>query len=68
MAIGVSILASPLYRLFYGESIYGGKILEAIVYATMLANISGILNTALIGINSYKIIYINILFANKQPL
>lgn len=62
MAIGVSILASPLYRLFYGESMYGGKILEAVVYATMLANISGILNTALIGINSYKIIYINTLF------
>lgn len=59
LTIGVSILSNPLYRLFYGESAYGGLILSVVVFAVLFANFSGILNTALIAINQYKIIYVN---------
>jgi len=59
LAIGVSILSNPLYNLFYGESTYGGLILSVVVFAVVFANFSTILNTALIAINQYKIIYIN---------
>lgn len=59
MSVGVSILSKPLYTLFYGESIYGPLILSVVVFACLFANFNSILNTALIGISEYKIIYIN---------
>lgn len=59
LAIGVSILSEPLYTLFYGESTYGPLILKVVVFAVVFASFSSILNTALIAINQYKIIYIN---------
>lgn len=59
MSIGVSILAKPLYTIFYGESLYGPLILSVVIFASLLANLNNVLNTALIGISEYKIIYIN---------
>lgn len=59
MSIGVSILAKPLYAIFYGESLYGPLILSVVIFASLLANLNNVLNTALIGISEYKIIYIN---------
>lgn len=59
MSIGVSILAKPLYIIFYGESLYGPLILSVVIFASLLANLNNVLNTALIGISEYKIIYIN---------
>lgn len=59
LSIGVSILAKPLYTIFYGESLYGPLILSVVIFASLLANLNNVLNTALIGISEYKIIYIN---------
>ena len=59
MSMGVSILAKPLYTIFYGESLYGPLILSVVIFASLLANLNNVLNTALIGISEYKIIYIN---------
>ena len=59
LSIGVSILAKPLYTIFYGESLYGSLILSVVIFASLLANLNNVLNTALIGISEYKIIYVN---------
>ena len=59
LSIGVSILAKPLYTIFYGESLYGPLILSVVIFASLLANLNNVLNTALIGISEYKIIYVN---------
>ena len=48
LSIGVSILAKPLYTIFYGESLYGPLILSVVIFASLLANLNNVLNTALI--------------------
>lgn len=58
LAVGVSILSNPLYTMFYGYNNYGVLILSVVVFAVVFANFSTILETALIAINQYKIIYI----------
>lgn len=59
MAIGISLLATPVYTLFYDQSIYGPMVLKVMVLSVIFVNLHTVVNTALNGINKYKIIYLN---------
>lgn len=58
MAIGLCLLAYPVYTLFFGQSTYGPIILMMSVFVAALANIHFITTTTLQGLNKFKFVYI----------
>lgn len=58
MAIGLAILAKPVYTLFFGASEYGPLILAISVFIATLSNIHIVALMALQGLNRYKIVYL----------
>ncbi len=59
MAVGLSILSNNVYFIFYGNSIYGGSILKCLSIYTIFSGTLLVINTALQGLQKFKIIYIN---------
>ncbi len=59
MAVGLSILSEPVYTLFYGNSDYGGAILQVLVYAAFAASLHMTINMTLQSLNMFKIVYLN---------
>lgn len=61
LTIGISILAGPVYTLFYGKSMYGTVILRYLVFTSFFASLHIVMNMALQSLNKYKIVYLNTL-------
>lgn len=59
MAIGLCLLANPVYTLFFGESAYGPNIIMVSVFVSALANLYFITTTTLQGLNKFKFVYIS---------
>lgn len=59
MAIGLCLLANPVYTLFFGESEYGPVILMFSIFVAALANLYFITTTTLQGLNKFKWVYIS---------
>lgn len=59
MAVGLFILAEPVYTLFYGESYYGPLILKYLAILNIFTGVLAVINTTLQGLKRFKIIYLN---------
>lgn len=57
LTIGISILSSGVYTLFYGSSLYGGIVLKLLVFTAFFSSLDIVINVALQGLNRFKIIY-----------
>lgn len=58
LTFGLSILATPVWTIFYNTNVYGGKILGFMVFNALLGNISMVVSTALNSCNKFKGLYI----------
>lgn len=58
MTIGISILSTPIWTIFYNTNPYGGSILRLIIYCALLGNLSMIVSSTLQGMNKFKYVYI----------
>ena len=59
MAIGLSILSTPVWTLFYNTNPYGGAILKIMIFNALLGNIAMISNSILQSSNRFKLVYLN---------
>ncbi len=59
MTIGLSILATPVWTLFYNTNPYGGAILKIMIFNALLGNITMIANATLQSSNRFKLVYLN---------
>ena len=58
MAIGIFLLADPIYTLFYGQSYYGPIILKALAVLNVVTGFLAIINTTLQGLKKFNVIYL----------
>ena len=58
MTIGLSLLSSNIWSIFYGPSNYGSCILALNVFTGLVINIYMISSSALQGLNKFKTVYI----------
>lgn len=59
MAIGLCFLSENVYNIFYGTSEYGPSILKCLSIYTIFCGTLLVINTALQGLQKFKIIYLN---------
>ena len=58
LAIGISILATPIWTMFYNTNAYGGAILKVIIFNALIGNISMIVSATLQSCNRFKAVYL----------
>ncbi len=58
MAVGISLLAKPIWAIFYQPSDYGTKILALSIFTAILTNTFVVTNSVLQGLNKFKALYI----------
>lgn len=61
MSIGISLLSTSVWTVFYGYSVDGGRILSLSIFASLLSSVYLITSSALQGLNKYKLVYISAL-------
>lgn len=59
MAIGISMLSSSIWSIFYGYNINGTYILALNVFTGLLINVYMITSSALQGLNKFKTVYLS---------
>ena len=59
MTLGLSILATPVWTLFYNTNPYGGAVLKVMIFNALLGNIAMITNATLQSSNRFKLVYLN---------
>ncbi len=59
--IGLSILATPVWNVFYGKSVYGPQVLSLMVISAIFANLYSITFNTMQSLNKYKIVYISVI-------
>ena len=69
-ALGLCILATPVWRIFYGESTFGPLVLQIMVISTVFANLYSIMFNTMQSLNKYKIVYTSVIagFASNALL
>jgi len=70
MTVGISMLAVPIWSIFYGYNVNGVYILALNVFTGLFINIYMIASSALQGLNKFKIVYISTIcgFATNAAL
>ena len=58
LTIGISILSTPIWTIFYNTNAYGGSILKITIFGAMLGNVTMIISCTLQGMNKYKHVYL----------
>ncbi len=58
MAVGISLLAKPIWALFYQPNNYGTLILALSIFVAILTNVFVITNSVLQGLNKFRVLYI----------
>lgn len=58
LVLGLAVLATPTWRVFYNDNIYGGMILRLAVFSALIANIYMVLSTILQSLNKNKEVYL----------
>lgn len=58
VTLGLSILSTSVWRIFYNDNIYGSMILKYAVYSAMLANIYLVITNILQSLNRFKSVYL----------
>ena len=59
ITIGLSILSTPVWTLFYNTNPLGGAILKIMIFNALLGNIAMISNATLQSSNRFKLVYLN---------
>lgn len=59
MTLGLSLLATPVWTLFYNTNPYGGAVLKVMIFNALLGNIAMITNATLQSSNRFKLVYLN---------
>lgn len=59
MAVGISLLAKPIWALFYEVNNYGFNILTLSIFTAILTNLFVITSSVLQGLNKFKTVYIS---------
>ena len=59
MTIGISMLSSSIWSIFYGYSTYGSYILALNVFTGLLINVYMTTSSALQGLNKFKLVYLS---------
>ncbi|MDE5630236.1 MAG: polysaccharide biosynthesis protein, partial [Bacilli bacterium] len=58
LVLGLSILSTPVWQVFYGSSQYGSMILSLAVFSALLANVYMIISTICQSLNKIKLVYL----------
>lgn len=61
MVVGLSFLAEPVWRVFYGVSKYGPKVFSFSVFIALVTVILSLCTTILLTLKDYKVLFINLL-------
>ena len=61
LTVGIMILSSEVYHVFYGSSIYGPKILAISAIVSIILSTLSVMNTALQGFKKFKLVIISTL-------
>ena len=59
MAVGISLLSKSIWTIFYGYSHIGSRILSLSVFAGLLLNLYMTTESALQGLNKFKLVYLS---------
>lgn len=59
MCVGISLLSSPIWSVFYGYNKIGANILAVSIFASLFSNLFAIGNYTLQSINKFKTVYIS---------
>lgn len=58
LVLGLSILSTPVWNVFYSNNSYGSMILSLAVFSALLANVYMIISTICQSLNKIKLVYI----------
>lgn len=58
MTVGLSLLATPVWTVFYNTNVYGGKVLSALIFTSLFGNVLMIVSNTLQSMNKFKLIYL----------
>jgi len=59
MCVGIALLSSPIWSVFYGYNKIGGNILALTIFASLFSNLFAIGNYTLQSINKFKTVYVS---------
>lgn len=59
MTIGLSLLSTPVWTIFYNTNIYGGKVLSMLIFTSLTGNILMVVSNTLQSMNKFKTIYLS---------
>ena len=62
MTVGISILAIPVWTIFYNTNQYGGEILRIMIFCALFGNLSMIISSTLQSMNKFKYVYFTNIF------
>lgn len=54
LGVGIILFAEPVYRLFYGESLYGGSILQIAIIVNILGSMTTVISMSMQSMNHGK--------------
>ena len=58
MVVGIALLATPIWTIFYNTNLYGGKVLSMLIFTALTGNLLMIVSNTLQSMNKFKTIYI----------
>ncbi len=58
LVLGLSILSTPVWNIFYSSNAYGSMILSLAVFSALLANVYMIISTICQSLNKIKLVYL----------
>jgi len=61
LTVGISILSTPIWTIFYNTNPYGGMILKINIFVALLVNLNITTTTMLQSMNKFKAVYIAII-------
>lgn len=61
MAVGLSLLAVPVWKIFYGKSVYGPKVFMVSIFIAVFSSLSTNIMVILQALNRRKALYIGLL-------
>ncbi len=57
LTLGISVLSTPVWTVFYNTNPYGGAILKVLIFTSLVVNINMIVGTTLQSMNKFKYVY-----------
>ena len=59
MTVGLSMLSSSVWTIFYNTNVYGAKVLSMLIFTSLTGNILMIVSNTLQSMNKFKTIYLS---------